>query len=45
VNQSGVVEAVLHLRLPDTAIDLPIAVVGDRADGPLVRVIRVYHSH
>ena len=40
-----VVEAVLHLQLPDTAIDLPIAVVGDRADGPLVRAIRVYHSH
>jgi hypothetical protein len=43
--QRTVVEAVLHLQLPDTAIDLPIAVVRDRADGPLVRSIRVYHSH
>jgi len=40
-----VVEAVLHLRLPDTTVDLPIAVVGDRANGPLVHAIRVYHSH
>jgi hypothetical protein len=40
-----VVEAVLHLRLPDTAVDLPIAVVGERAASPLVRAIRVYHSH
>lgn len=42
-----VFEAVLHLRLPDTAVDLPIAVVGDRGEGSANRVsaIRVYHSH
>ena len=39
-----VFEAVLHLALPDTAIDLPIAVVGDRAPGNRVTAIRVYHS-
>ncbi len=40
-----VVEALLHLRLPDTSVDLPIAVVGDRGDGHRVTAIRVYHSH
>ena len=40
-----VMEALLHLRLPDTAIDLPIAVVGDKGDGNRVTAIRVYHSH
>jgi enterochelin esterase-like enzyme len=40
-----VVEALLHLRLPDTAVDLPIAVVGDKGDGNRVTAIRVYHSH
>lgn len=42
-----VFEAVLHLRLPDTSVDLPIAIVGDRAVGAADRVtaIRVYHSH
>ncbi|HTH64107.1 MAG TPA: alpha/beta hydrolase-fold protein [Gemmatimonadales bacterium] len=41
----SVVEALLHLRLPDTAVDLPIAVVGDKTDGNRVTAIRVYHSH
>lgn len=41
----AVVEALLHLRLPDTAVDLPVAVVGDRATGDRVTAIRVYHSH
>lgn len=40
-----VVEALLHLRLPDTAVDLPVAVIGDRAAGDRVAAIRVYHSH
>ncbi len=40
-----VVEALLHLRLPDTSVDLPIAVVGDKSDGNRVTAIRVYHSH
>jgi len=40
-----VVEAILHLRLPDTTVDLPIAVVGDRGSGNRVTAIRVYHSH
>jgi len=40
-----VVEALLHLRLPDTVVDLPVAVIGDRADGNRVTAIRVYHSH
>ena len=42
-----VFEAVLHLRLPDTAVDLPIAVVGDLGESAANRVstIRVYHSH
>lgn len=38
-------EAILHLRLSDTAIDLPIAVAGDRAPGGRVSALRVYHSH
>ncbi len=40
-----VVEALLHLRLPDTTVDLPIAVVGDKSAGNRVTAIRVYHSH
>ncbi len=40
-----IAEAVLHLRLPDTTIALPIAVVGDRAPGNTVTAIRIYHSH
>ena len=40
-----VAEAVLHLRLPDTTVDLPIAVVGDRAPGSKVTALRIYHSH
>ncbi|HEY6223171.1 MAG TPA: alpha/beta hydrolase-fold protein [Gemmatimonadales bacterium] len=40
-----VVEALLHLRLADTSVDLPIAIVGDRSDGNRVTAIRVYHSH
>lgn len=40
-----VFEAVLHLRLPDTTIALPIAVVGDRAPDNRVSAIRIYHSH
>lgn len=41
-----VVEALLHLRLPrDTTVDLPVAIVGDRAAGGRVSAIRIYHSH
>lgn len=40
-----VAEAVLHLRLPDTTIALPIAVVGDRVPGNKVTAMRIYHSH
>jgi len=37
-------EGMLHLRLPDRAIDLPVAVVGDRGGPGRVRALRVYHS-
>jgi enterochelin esterase-like enzyme len=40
-----VVEALLHLQLPDTAVDLPIAVVGDKGQANRVTAIRIYHSH
>ncbi len=46
-SQRTVVEAVLHLRVRDTTIDLPVGVVGDRAPGGGRQLlgIRVYHSH
>ncbi len=39
-----VVEALLHLQLPDGATELPIAVVGAHVDGGMVSELRVYHS-
>ena len=44
-NRRTVVEALLHLKLSDTTVDLPLAVVGDQADGTRLSAIRVYHSH
>ncbi len=42
--QCTVVESLLHLRLPNQAIALPVAVVGDFAAKGRARAIRVYHS-
>jgi hypothetical protein len=43
-DQRTVFEALLHLRLPDKAVALPVAVVGEHAAPGRVRAIRVYHS-
>ncbi len=42
--QHTVFESLLHLRLPERDIALPVAVVGDLAAEGRVRAIRVYHS-
>ncbi len=39
-----VFEALLHLRLPEHVIALPVAIVGEYAANQRVRAIRVYHS-
>ena len=39
-----VFETLLHLRLPERAAELPVAVVGEHATAGRLRAIRVYHS-
>jgi hypothetical protein len=39
-----VFEALLHLRLPERAAELPVGVVGEQATDGRLRAIRVYHS-
>ena len=43
-NRRTVFEALLHLRLPERAVELPVAVVGEHATAGRLRAIRVYHS-
>jgi hypothetical protein len=43
-NGRTVVEAVLRLRHDGRDVNLPIAVVGDDAEGVRIRALRVYHS-
>jgi hypothetical protein len=39
-----VFESLLHLRLPDQKLALPVAVVGERAGNDQVHALRIYHS-
>ena len=43
-NQRTVFECLLHLRLPEKVVVLPVAVVGEHAAPGQVSAIRVYHS-
>jgi len=43
-DQRTVFETLIHLRLPEDVIALPVAVVGEHATNQRVRAIRVYHS-
>ena len=43
-NQRTVFECLLHLRLPEKDVALPVAVVGEHAALGPVRAIRAYHS-
>ena len=43
-DQRTVFESLLHLRLPERDVALPVAVVGEHAADRRVQAIRVYHS-